>query len=140
MTVRNQIRFIVYRIHEKGLEVLLNKPSDRDDYWAFYQAQLTEDLSDKAKASEFIELDTSTETGAISIAIEADWHDLPRVRNLLKSDINYMTEAITSKLPEFENGAYVAIKEAIKKIMPQEYEVLKELKEILLDRNSVKNI
>lgn len=140
MTVRNQIRFIVYRIHEKGLEVLLSKPTDREEFWAFYQAQVSDHLTQEEGQVKFIELDAHLESGTSAIAIEADWHELPKVRNLLKSDINYMTEALSAKLPEFEKGAYVAVKEAFKKLMPQEYEMLKELKEIILDRNAVKNI
>ncbi len=39
-----------------------------------------------------------------------------------------------------EEGTYVAIKEAFKKIMPHEYEILHEMKEILIERNITRNI
>ncbi|MBK9108158.1 MAG: hypothetical protein IPM92_07175 [Saprospiraceae bacterium] len=141
MTVRNQIRLIVYRIHEKGLEVLLTKPSDIEGYWALYNAQTTEIIGgDSTESNHFIKLESNAELGTQAIAIEADWHDLPKVRNLLKNDINFVTEAIASKIPDVENSAYVVVKEAFKKLMPQEYEWIKELKEVILDRNTLRNI
>ena len=44
------------------------------------------------------------------------------------------------KLKEIEKGGYFAVKEALKKVLPHQYKLLKELKEILVDRNSIKNI
>lgn len=140
MTVRNQIRLIVYRIHEKGLEVLVNKPSERDEYWALFNAQLSSESLELLKSQSYIELEMADGVMAHSVAIEADWHELPHVRSMLKQDIHLLTDVIKSKVPEWENSAYVAAKEAIKKLMPQEYELLKELKEVILDRNTLKNI
>lgn len=141
MTVRNTIRLIVYRIHEKGLEVLLTQPSEREGYWALYNAQISGHLKgEHPENTAFIELDASSEFGAQALAIEADWHDLPKVRNLIKNDLTFVTEAIASKIPDLENSAYVVVKEAFKKLMPQEYELIKELKDVILDRNAVRNI
>jgi hypothetical protein len=114
----------------------MHKSADRDEFWALYQARLVEEQH----VNPMIELGTADEGGVQAFAIEADWHDLPRVRKMLQSDIELVTEAVASKWPDLEGSAYVLAKEAIKKLMPQEYALLKELKEIILDRNTLKNL
>ena len=47
---------------------------------------------------------------------------------------------IMEKIREMEKGSFFAFKEALKKVLPHQYAFLKELKEILSDRNSTKNI
>ncbi|MFT4973965.1 MAG: hypothetical protein ACI9JY_003178, partial [Saprospiraceae bacterium] len=37
-------------------------------------------------------------------------------------------------------GTFVAVKEALKKVLPHQYDMLKELKDTLLERNSLKNM
>jgi hypothetical protein len=123
MTVRNTLRLIVYRIHEKGLEVLLSKTQGSDAYWILLnKKENLEQWAGKSMSHSLIELNGPDGKEIQAIAIEADWHELPKVRELL------------------EDSGYVAVKEAFKKMLPQEYAFLKELKEILLDRNTVKNI
>jgi hypothetical protein len=39
-----------------------------------------------------------------------------------------------------EKGSFVAIKEAFKKVLPNEYKILHELKDIVLHRNMIKNM
>jgi predicted NUDIX family NTP pyrophosphohydrolase len=141
MTVRNTIRLVVYRIHEKGLEVLLTKTEGTDANWILMNAKYNlEQLAGKSLNGPFIELNGPEGTDVKAIAIEADWHELPRVRELLMKDLHFVKDTLKHKLPEMENSAYVAVKEAFKKMLPQEYAFLKELKDILLDRNTVKNI
>lgn len=141
MTVRNQIRLIVYRIHEKGLEVLLLKPNSTEGNWILLNGDLSNDqIMMTTINSSIIELEGSDAKEIRTIAIEADWHELPRVRQLIKQDIILVKDVLKNKIPVVEDSAYVAFKEAFKKMLPQEYAMLKELKDILLDRNSVKNI
>ncbi|HEX5624556.1 MAG TPA: hypothetical protein VFX48_00960 [Saprospiraceae bacterium] len=140
MTVRNQIRFIVYRMHEKGLEVLLTKSQDASGSWSLTNARGgLEQISNPKLQNGLIELENTDASGVRTIAIEADWHELPRIRQLVAQDLHLVKDVIMNKWPEME-AKYVAVKEAFKKTLPQEYAVLKELKDILLDRNSVKNI
>ena len=92
-----------------------------------------------------IELDTiADENGdqVRTIAVEADWHDIPSVRGLIKHDVKFVKTKIKEAIPSLEKGkgTYFCVKEAFKKVMPNEYKALKELKDILLDRNSVLNI
>jgi phosphopantetheinyl transferase (holo-ACP synthase) len=55
---------------------------------------------------------------------------------MLSEDAQYLKDKIKS----MEKGTYFALKEAVKKVMPHQYEFLKELKDILVDRNSVKDL
>ena len=74
------------------------------------------------------------------MAIEGDYHDIPRIRSLISQDINLVKGKIKDLLPDLSSGVYMASKEAFKKVLPHEYSALKELKDIILDRNLVKNI
>lgn len=93
--------------------------------------------------TELIELDSfRTDEGEEikAYAIEADWHDIPSIRGLIRHDVRAVKSKIKSSVIELEKGAYFTFKEAFRKVLPAEYEALKELKDIVLDRNLIKNI
>jgi hypothetical protein len=75
-----------------------------------------------------------------TIAIEGDWHDIPRIRSMIKLDVNLVKNKINTMVPELERGTYVMIRDAFKKVLPNEYAAIKQLKDIILDRNTVRNI
>ena len=83
------------------------------------------------------------EDGAVEqgIAMEGDWHDIPSLKSMVKEDIVFVKDQVKQMIPDMmEKGTFVAVKEAFKRVLPHQYEMLKELKDILTDRNSVKNI
>ena len=41
---------------------------------------------------------------------------------------------------DFEKGTYVAVKEAFKRVLPAQYAFLKELKDIIADKNQAKSV
>lgn len=127
-------RFIFYRFHDKGLEFFLVKENDQ---WKLPSGQSKESthrfFNRKGK---MIELEDSDINRIKNLAIEADWHDMPSIRGLIKHDLKMVEE----KVIELEKGSYLAAKEAFKKVLPQEYALLKELKDILFDRNLTENI
>jgi hypothetical protein len=88
----------------------------------------------------YIPLDPLRESdGSMSnvLAVEGEWHDIPSLRKLIKGDM----KIVASKIKFIaDHGAFFAMKEALKKVLPNEYEVLHELKEILTARNQLKNI
>ncbi|MCC6816896.1 MAG: hypothetical protein IT267_10830 [Saprospiraceae bacterium] len=141
MTLRNQLRVIVYRIHEKGLEVLLvHNHIQENTYHILKGPDLTNyNLNNDIST---IEINSTDDLGQVikAIAIEGDWHDIPKIRTLLKNDLYIVKEKVKDVLPEVTQGTYVAIKDAFKKVLPNEYAILKELKEIILDRNALRNI
>jgi len=73
-------------------------------------------------------------------AIEGDWHEIPSIRQLIKQDVKVVAGKVLEKSANIERGTYIAIRDAIKRSMPHEYNLLKELKDILVDRNLVRNI
>ena len=144
MSVLDLARIIIYRFHEKGLEIFLinNEMKQDNDIWKIPQG-LTHQLKEDALLKNDIDLDeTEDEHGRTikTFAIEGDWHDIPSIRGMLKHDVKLVKSIVKENLPGSEKGAYFAIKEAVRKVMPQEYKAIKELKEILFDRNSVTNI
>ncbi len=138
MTVLDQVRLIVYRFHEKGLEILMVKRDGQD--WRLPSGEKVDiDLD----ANEFIELEAvENDKGQVikGMAVEGDWHEIPSIRALIKSDIRMVKGKIKEVLPELEQGTYVMVKDAFKRVLPNEYALLKELKDILFDRNVLKNI
>src|SRR5689334_19719543 len=145
MTVFDTVRVIVYRFHEKGLEIFLVKSGLEEENWRIpftHIAKYTE--NDAEMDYRFIPLETDIQadgTSSITCAIEGDWHDIPSIRKLIKEDIKLVSSKIDmiDKIA-LEKGTFFAIKEAFKKVMPNEYNVLHELKDILMHRNMVKNI
>lgn len=142
MKVLDQVRIVIYRFHEAGLEVFLINPELHQDkeIWRLPAGADTQILNDNQY--KVIELDDTLDTEGKTVknyAIEADWHEIPSIRGIIKHDVKRLKNKVKSVLPCLEQGSYVAVKEAIKKTMPQEYKALKELKDILTDRNTVTN-
>lgn len=143
MQTNEQVDVIIYRVRENGLEVFLVDPKN--------DGSLTAPLAGRDPQqrleSKFIELDpVSDPDGATrkAIAIEADWHEIPSLRALIYEDYRVAKEKARSHfmhlLADFEKGTYVAVKEAFKRVMPAQYAFLKELKDIIADKNQVNSI
>lgn len=135
----DKVRVLVYRVHEKGLEVfLLKDKNNQDDSW-----QLPASDMFPATVKNSIELDPLTNNSGgtdYTIAVEGDYHDIPSIRGLVKSDIKLIKDKVYEVLPDLEKGTFVAAKEVFKKLLPNEYAAVKELKDIIIDRNTVINI
>lgn len=135
MSVLDHVRLVVYRIHEKGLEILMPNESSCT---LTSTDQLITDENDNVIV---LEDGVDEEGRPIRIlAVEGDWHDIPSIRKLIQSDVDLVKDKLKEIVPEVEEGVYVAVKEAFKKTLPHEYKALKELKEIIMDRNLVQNI
>ncbi len=139
MTLLNQARIALYRFHVKGLEVfLINNELDTDpEVWKLPYCQ-SSDVQDQYGDQNLIEIEG--EAGEKLVAIEGDWHNLPSIRGLIKHDIKIAKSIIKENIPGIENGTFVAVKELVKKTLPEEYALIKELKDVLIDRNTVKNL
>ena len=71
-----------------------------------------------------------------SLAIEADWHEIPSLKKLIHQDVSLVKSTIREMIPNMmEKGTFFAVKEAFKKVLPNQYLALKELKEIITERN-----
>lgn len=143
MSVIDTVRLIVYRVHEKGLEVFLEQAGLEEEGWRIPFAKIAkyEDM-DPEERPDIIELDpVENEKGTFrTYAIEGDWHDIPSIRKLIREDVRIMANKVASVVPDIEKGTYVTLKETFKKVLPEEYEALHELKDIILHRNLIQNI
>jgi hypothetical protein len=139
MHVLDQVRLIIYRCHEKGLEVFLVNTGFEEENWRIPFEEIAK-YSDKELDYRIISLDPLHEhDGSVSnvFAVEGDWHEIPSLRKLVKGDVKIVASKIKFVA---DHGAFFALKEALKKVLPNEYAVLHELKEILTVRNQVQNI
>jgi len=144
MNVFDTVRVVVYRFHEKGLEIFLVNTGLEEENWRIPFSDIAKyPVNDLEVGDRFISLESEAMpdgTSSITCAIEGDWHDIPSIRKLIKEDIKLVSSKIDKVVPELEKGTFFVIKEAFKKVMPNEYKVLHELKDILLHRNMMKNI
>jgi hypothetical protein len=139
MHVLDKVRLVLYRVHEKGLEVFLVNTGFDEEQWRIPFEDVAKysgsDMDDR-----IIALDPMRESdGSMTevVAMEGEWHDIPSLRKLVKGDV----KIVANKLKFIaDHGAYFALKEALKKVMPNEYAILHELKDILTARNLVRNI
>jgi len=144
MSLLNKANLIIYRVREKGLEVFLVHPKNEEDQWTIPQGA----IQDKAKAIALVQDDRAIELDPVqnlegetedALAVEGDWHDIPSLKGLIKSDALFVKDTLEQMIPDLEQeGAYFAVKEAFKKVLPNQYEFLKELKDIVKERNSTK--
>jgi hypothetical protein len=139
MSLVKKVNLIIYRFRERGLEVFMVNPTE-DDLWEIPQGKASEEKAQTLMQTDrLIELDPvqkengHTEEGW---AVEGEWHDIPSLKHMLYEDALYMSE----KLKNLDKGTFISVKEALKKALPHQYKFLKELKDILRDRNSVKDI
>ena len=141
MSIFNLARLAVYRFHEKGLEVfLINSNLENDpEVWRFPEVNEI-DLNQLAHHGDIIEVELSNQTNEKIIAIPGDWHNIPSIRGLLKHDYKVVKNLMKDAVPGLEKGTFVAFKEIVKKVLPEEYKALKEIKEIIIESNSLKNL
>ena len=139
MSFSKKVNVIIYRFREKGLEIFLVNSKDGDT-WEIPNGPLNQEGPRSLKAEDrLIELDpVRQEDGQEekALAVEGEWHDIPSLKNMIYEDAVF----IKDKLKEMEGGTYISIKEAVKKVLPHQYKFLKELKDILIDRNMLKNM
>ncbi|MFN0013614.1 MAG: hypothetical protein ACKVU2_03620 [Saprospiraceae bacterium] len=148
MPANEQVDLFIYRVRETGLEVFLVKNEDmpvpaEEQNWKTPSAD--ENTPECLLQANCIELEPVTDADGISrkaIAIEADWHEIPSLRALIYEDYRVAKEKakerFRSLLPGFEHGAFFAVKEAFRRVLPEQYVFLKELKEVLVEKNSTK--
>ncbi len=142
MKVLDQVRLVIYRVNQRGLEVFMI--NEGKESWSFPQGTIG-DISPEeiARDQKMIELDAVADNNGLetnTIAIEGDWHEIPSIRAMIKQDVRIVKDEIKQRIPELENGAFVAVKECFKKVLPHEYTMIKELKDIVKERNSIKYI
>lgn len=137
MDIRQKLHLVIYRVRERGLEVFVRDNAAENTY----ELPETGDDYDEADllGGEFIALEAVNVDDAESrgLAIEGDYHDIPSLKGLLRADARRLRDALTD-LPATEEGTFVALKVAAQRLLPAQYRMLSELRDILVDRNSTK--
>ncbi|MEL7220489.1 MAG: hypothetical protein AAGJ93_04170 [Bacteroidota bacterium] len=134
MSLRKKANLIIYRFRERGLEVFLLNDQPQEGV-NFPKGE----LKDNSVSDDYIALDPVEEKDGSTeeaYAIEGDWHEIPSLKNMLYEDAVQFKE----RLKSIERGAFLNIKEALKGALPHQYAFLKELKDILRDRNSLRDL
>ncbi|MCB0635159.1 MAG: hypothetical protein KDC54_01000 [Lewinella sp.] len=137
MSLRKKANLIIYRFRERGLEVFLLNNED-EQQWAFPQGEVGEN-EEVQEHDSLIELDPAEGLDGkreAAYAVEGDWHEIPSLKGLLYHDALQLKD----KLKGMEKGAYLTVKDAFKALLPHQYAFLKELKDILTDRNSLRDL
>lgn len=145
MQANEQVDVIIYRVSDNGLEVFLVNPNTLSELdGELWQAPVAGEGAPE-RLSNCIELDAVMSLNGESrkaIAVEADWHEIPSLRALIYEDYRVAKEKakqhIKNFLPDIEKGTFVAVKEAFKRVMPEQYAFLKELKDIVAEKNQTK--
>ena len=138
----DKTNLLIYRHGKEGLEVFLVNDEENQGQWSMPKGNADQAKAISLSAEEAIELDPVEEVDGVfeqAYAVEADWHDIPSIKSILKHDAKFMKKTIKQMVPDMmSKGAFVAVKEAFKKVLPHQYKQIKELKEILLEKNSTK--
>lgn len=125
---------IIYRIRQRGLEVFLVNHDLEGEDWHLPEGPISSFKND------IIELDAIEKDGEEkrAYAIEGDWHDMPSLKSLIKQDILFVADKVFDELEK--HGSYFAVKDAIKRVLPQQYSYLKELREIITEKNTLNDM
>lgn len=148
----------MYRYTRKGLEVMLARTADNTDGWSIPSnlhpgspSQLKEIVTHLENqtgvtrvSSDYIPLETTEQNTGKRLqvwAFEAEWNDddanpLPFTKLLGKEESPLHLRRKYMMLRD--QFAFLAIKEAAKKMFPNQVALLKELQEILTERNLLK--
>ncbi len=148
MQEHDKVDIIIYRVREHGLEVFLVNDAPAEAIDPMLSPVAGEAPSEQAKQRNIgcIELENATCPDGITrktIAVEADWHEIPSLRALMYEDYRVAKEKAKQHIHDLfhpDKGAFFVVKEAVKRVMPHQYTLLKELKEVLVEKNSTKYI
>jgi predicted NUDIX family NTP pyrophosphohydrolase len=140
MSLTKKVHLIIYRFRERGLEVFLINNEQDGESWEIPQGKPQQEQPQYLlQTDKLIELDPIQHADGNTQeawAVEGDWHEIPSLKSMLYEDAMQLKDKIQS----MDKGTFFAVKEAFKKVMPNQYEFLKELKDILLDRHSIRDL
>jgi hypothetical protein len=136
MSLNERINVILYRHADKGLEILMHQTGDNQAYLPTLNTSETalENWLDNTSpnASE----NTIQVQGGQVIAVEMDER---HYKNGVGEDHPWK-ERLEIILTSQSSSKFIAFKELFRSVLPNEYALLKEFKDVLLDRNSVRDL
>ena len=139
MDLKEKLHLVIYRVRERGLEIFVR---DRDEEHYEFPAAQSLGASELEESLEAIALDMRSDDSLEphrGVAIEGDYHDIPSLKKLLLTDAKRLRDHLR-ELPNLEEGSFVVAKSMAKRLLPEQYTMLQELRDILVDRNSTKDM
>ncbi len=139
MGVRKKLAFVLYRYAERGIEVLLVQPetSRSGDRWMLPEA----DKPDLQVLKSLIKTSTGLDVDdADCLELEPFYDKRGELIHCVYAIETELKSQIKGTVKGTAKGSYFLLKEAIKNVMPGQYAQLKELKDILVTRNMLRNI
>ena len=140
MDVRDKLNLVIYRVRERGLEIFVRPHGDG---YVLPEAEDASGLDGFRQNGAAIDLDPvgadDDSPESRGLAIEADYHDIPSLKGLLLDDAKRVAQHLR-ELPNAEEGAFLAVKSVAKRLLPGQYRMLAELRDILVDRNSTRDL
>ncbi|OAV46298.1 hypothetical protein [Lewinella sp. 4G2] len=128
MGLRKKASLIIYRFRERGLEVFVHNKSKE---WGLPGGEVEVNAH-----PEMIELEPGTDREE-AVAVEADWHEIPSLKTMLFEE----GSELAGKFLNMEEGTFVTIKEALKSHLSEnKVAFLRELRDVITDRNSVRDL
>ena len=136
MDFKDKLHLVIYRVRERGLEIFVRERDGEGYEFPAAESQLAEAASAQPQL-ELIDLDEDADMQARAVAIEGDYHDIPSLKKLLLDDARKLRDTLR-EAPSLEEGTFVLAKGMAKRLLPEQYKMLQELRDILVDRNSTK--
>jgi hypothetical protein len=147
MSIIEKVKIVLYRVAEKGLEVFLVKSEEEEiqvrlvEISEHFLAELSLKTEGNARCIELDPIVLNDDLQTVrTIAIEEDWDGTPSIRAHLKGEYLLLKNKLSQAIPGFDSGVFVAFKDTLSRMVQSEYKAIKELKEVLSDRNTVQNI
>lgn len=148
MSLIEKVKLIFYRVAEKGLEIFLigSEEAEIQSRIVEVSEQYLDELPIRMEMQQtVIELEpvkiADEDSQKIkAIALEGDWYHTPSLRASLKDDYEFLKKKLSQQIPDFDNGAFVNFRDLVGKVVSQDLKALKELKEVISDRYSVRDI
>jgi len=137
MHLIRKIHLIFYRFRERGLEIFLLEEKEADALALPREERISGLPSHFMEQATLISREPADAAGKSETwAMEVDGEEVPSLKALLYEDARQLSEILVSG----EEGTFLRVKDALKRVMPQQYRWIKELKDILLDRHSVRDL
>ena len=136
MQLKDKLHLVIYRVRERGLEVFVrDADANTLELPAHASSPVSEEQLLRTHGGIELEEGVDLEVHNRGLAIEGDYHDIPSLKGLLLDDARRLKRSLTDS-PTLDGGRFVGLRVLAKRLLPEQYRMVKELRDIIVDRNS----